>query len=88
MTQFLGMNPQEVKTLSTQFSSSADQIRQLVSSLTSQLQCVSWIGADRERFLNDWTSQHVPQLNTVAMALDTASQRAMQNAIDQENVSM
>jgi WXG100 family type VII secretion target len=87
VTAFLGMVPEEVKQLATQMSNHASEIRQLVNTLTSQIQNAQWTGPDRERFVSDWTSQHVPQLHTVVEALENASQIALQNAVQQEEVS-
>jgi hypothetical protein len=81
------MVPEEVKQLSTQLNNTASEIRQLSSTLTTAVQNASWMGPDRERFVSEWTSQHVPQLNTVVEALDAASQIAMQNAVAQEDAS-
>jgi uncharacterized protein YukE len=84
VTKFLGMVPEEVKQLSSQLGQRAGEIRQLASTLTSAIQSAHWVGPDRERFVSEWTSQHVPQLNTISEALENASQVAMQNAVQEE----
>ena len=64
-----------------------DQIQQLQQQLSQQLQNVQWIGPDREQFLGDWQSQHVPSLTNVVQAIEAAAQRAVQNATEQDQVS-
>lgn len=87
MSQFLGMNPDEVRALATQFTHSAEQIRQLGNTLTTQLKNVSWTGPDQVRFQGDWDSTHLPNLTTVAVALDDAARLANQNASEQDQAS-
>lgn len=84
---FTGMDIAAVRSLATQMTHSASEIQQLASQLTSQLQSASWVGPDRERFVSDWQSTHVTQLNQVVQALNDAAQRANQNAQEQENAS-
>ena len=87
MSQFYGMVVEEVQQLSAQFNRSADEIQQLVNTLTSKINSASWVGPDRDRFVNDWTSQHVPQLNAVMHALQNAGNLAQQNAQQQATAS-
>jgi uncharacterized protein YukE len=87
MSQFLGMNPEEVRALAVQFTNSAEQIRQLAGTLTTQLKNVPWSGPDQVRFQGDWDGAHLPNLNTVATALDDAARLANQNAVEQDQAS-
>ena len=84
---FTGMDVAAVRSLATQMNHSAAEIQQLANQLSSQLQGASWVGPDRERFVSDWQSTHVVQLNQVVNALNDASTRASQNAQEQENAS-
>ena len=84
---FTGMDVAAVRALASQMTHSAGEIQQISSSLTSQLQGASWVGPDRERFVSDWQSTHVAQLNQVVNALHDAATRANQNAQEQESVS-
>lgn len=84
---FTGMDIPAVQALSSQMTNSANEIQNLMNQLTSQLQSVSWVGPDRERFVGDWQSTHVAQLNQVVNALHEAAQAANQNAQQQETAS-
>lgn len=85
--QFTGMDIPAVRQLATQMRSKAEEIRSLSQQLTGQLQNTQWVGADRDRFTNDWQSQHVASLNRVAEGLEAAAQAADQNAQQQEQAS-
>jgi len=82
-----GMNIEAVRQLAAQMNQRADEIRSLLASLSAALDGTAWSGADREQFLSDWQGQYVPQLNSVAEALNNAAQRAMANADAQEQAS-
>jgi uncharacterized protein YukE len=87
MTSFTGMDIPAVRALSSQMNQSAGQIRQLMSTLTNQLNGTQWVGPDRSRFEGDWSGTYVQQLTQVASALEEASTRATQNANEQESAS-
>jgi uncharacterized protein YukE len=87
MANFTGMDIQGVRTLASQMTSSASQIRQLMSQLTNQLNGTQWVGPDRTRFEGEWNGTYVQQLNQVATALEDAAQRANTNATEQETAS-
>lgn len=84
---FTGMDVAAVRALASQMTNSASEIQNLANQLTSQLQGASWVGPDRERFVSDWQSTHVAQLNQVVNALHEAAQLANQNAQQQETAS-
>ncbi len=85
--QFTGMDIAAVRQLAQQMKTKADEIRSLSQQLTGQLQNTQWVGPDRDRFTNDWQSQHMAALSRVAEGLDAASQAAIQNANQQEQAS-
>ncbi len=87
MSQMTGMNIDEVRHLSTQLNQAADEIQHLISSLTSKISSTTWVGADRDRFHNDWTGPYVQQLTGVVNGLRDASQTASANATQQEQAS-
>ena len=82
-----GMDIIEVRSLAQQLNNASQEIQQLAQQLTTRLQNTPWVGADRERFVSDWESQHRQGLQQVVSALQHASQLATQNASEQENVS-
>lgn len=85
--QFTGMDIGGVRTLAQQLTTKANEIQQIMQSLTSSLQNTQWVGPDQTRFLGDWQSTHVTALNNVVNGLNDASQKATQNATEQENAS-
>ena len=87
MSSFTGMDVPAVRQLATQMTSSASQIRQLMTQLTNQLNGTQWVGPDRTRFEGEWSGTYVQQLNQVASALEDAANRANQNATQQETAS-
>jgi uncharacterized protein YukE len=87
MANFTGMDIPGVRALSSQMNQSAGQIRQLMSTLTNQLNGTQWVGPDRSRFESDWSGTYVQQLTQVASALEDAANRANQNANEQESAS-
>jgi uncharacterized protein YukE len=87
MSTFTGMDVPAVRSLAGQMNQCASEIRQVMNQLTHSLQNTQWVGPDREQFLSNWQGQHVTQLNQVAQSLEEASQRAQQNANEQEQAS-
>jgi uncharacterized protein YukE len=84
---FLGLDPEAVNTLAVNLHQSADTIQQIMTSLTQQLNGAQWTGPDRDRFVNEWQSQHVAQLHSVINGLQQASTAASRNARDQVTTS-
>ncbi|MDN4521279.1 WXG100 family type VII secretion target [Mycolicibacterium austroafricanum] len=84
---FTGADVAQLQQLSGQLNAKAGDIQSIVSQLTSAINSVDWRGPDAERFKSDWQGQHVAQLKQVINALQAASQRAMQNAQQQEAAS-
>lgn len=87
MSNFTGMDIQAVRNLAAQLNQKAGEIDSLRQQLTGQLDSTPWIGPDRERFHSDWTGRYSTALNQVAEGLREASQRATQNANEQEQAS-
>lgn len=83
----LGMNTDEVTNFANQLASKADEIEQIVNSLTGQLSGVQWHGPDASRFHGDWDGSHRPQLQSVANALREASHTAHANVSQQVEAS-
>lgn len=87
MSQFLGMNPEEVRALASQLNQKAGEIESIKSQLTSKLQGTTWVGQDANQFRSEWDSSHAPAINRVVEALRTASQTATRNASAQDQTS-
>lgn len=87
MAGMIGMNIEEVRTLSRQLQQASEQVKQLQSQLTSKLSGTTWVGQDQARFKSEWDGTHSTNLRNVAEALAQASQAAQQNANEQEQIS-
>jgi len=84
---YLGMDPEQVRAMAGQLAAGATQIRDLASSIGTQVESAPWTGADRDQFVQEWQSTHMQQLVAVADAIDVASQKALSNADQQEQTS-
>ena len=84
---FTGMDINQVRQLSQQMNTKADEIRNIMQQLTSALQNTQWVGPDQSRFLGEWQGQHCAALNNVIQGLQVASQTANKNAQEQEAAS-
>ena len=87
MSTFTGMDISGVRQLASQMDQRAEEIRGLMSQLSSALQAAQWVGPDREQFVQQWQSAHCQQLNGVAQGLNEAANRARLNAQQQETAS-
>jgi hypothetical protein len=87
MSNFTGMDIPQVRTLSRQLQTRADEIRTITTQLSAQLKSTPWVGPDREQFLGDWSGQHTTALNNVIHSLEAASTRALKNSNEQEQAS-
>lgn len=86
-SQFLGMDPDEVKSLATQFNNAASQINTIVHTITSVLSSTNWQGPDQQQFSSDWNSTHVANLRTVAQVLEQEQQYLLTKIQQQEQAS-
>ena len=87
MATFTGMDIGQVRGFSGQLSTSAGQINEIVSKLSAMLGNTQWVGPDAAQFRQNWDCVHVQALRRVVAELQEASQRARQNADDQETTS-
>ena len=83
----LGLDVEQVQTLSKQLNQESQNIQQILKTLTGALNGTQWSGPDASAFRNDWSGSHTAALNNVANALQQASAAASKNASDQESVS-
>ncbi|MFT6763751.1 MAG: hypothetical protein ACI83Y_002119 [Candidatus Azotimanducaceae bacterium] len=87
MSNFTGMDVAAVRQLAAQLNNKAAEIQSIAQQLSGQLESTAWVGPDREMFHGDWNGMHMNALNNVCRALESASQRATQNANQQESTS-
>ena len=82
-----GLDVEQVRNLSSQLRQQADQIQEILSTLTNTLNSTQWMGPDSEQFRNEWSTTHTSALRQVINSMHEASQKAQQNAAEQESVS-
>lgn len=87
MSNFTGMDVEQVRQLAQRMNQSAQQITEIQQQLTSELQGAPWVGPDREQFLGEWEGTHVPALQNTVTGLEEAAQKAERNASEQESTS-
>lgn len=81
------MDVAAVRQLASQMQHAGQQVKQITTQLTAELQGAAWVGDDQKAFESDWNGNHVRQLNQVAEALTDAARIANQNASQQEAAS-
>lgn len=82
-----GMDVAAVRALATAMNTQADALEGIKVSLTTQLDGTVWTGPDADSFRQEWTSQFLPWITSVADGLRMWSLRANQNAQEQEVAS-
>lgn len=83
----LGMDTEAVRRLAGDFEQVANRVGELERLLTASLASTDWVGADRDRFDQEWTATHATELRASVAALQLAAQVAMQNVLEQESAS-
>ncbi len=83
----IGMNVDDVRSLASQLTSSANEIQNIVNQLTGKIHSTNWVGTDYQAFLNEWQSTYVPSLTSVMHGLEDAASKANQEAAQQEAAS-
>jgi uncharacterized protein YukE len=84
---FEGMDPDAVRAFAHQLTSDAEQIDNIINSLTGQLHGLHWVGNDATRFTGEWDGTYRPQLHAVSNALRDAANVATANANQQDQAS-
>jgi len=85
--QLTGMDISQIRSMARSMDGKADEIRRLVDQLTVEVDRASWIGRDRDTFVETWRNQHAAALRRVADNLDEAAVQARDHATAQEQVS-
>ncbi len=83
----LGMDPVEVTNLANQFQTAANDINQLIQSITSALNSTTWSGPDQQRFSSEWNGSDVAALRKAAQDLEQEHQYLMMKVQEQEQAS-
>ncbi|TQL47554.1 hypothetical protein FB562_0619 [Homoserinimonas aerilata] len=87
MTGQLGMIPDEVDELATQLDGKAGDLDTVLTTLTTKLQSTTWVGADYNRFEEQWTGTIAQNLRNAAEQMRTAASAAREDAENQRIAS-
>ncbi|WP_457964021.1 hypothetical protein M1E17_21290 [Arthrobacter sp. D1-29] len=84
---FYGADVSQLRDLAKAADKAASLLSSQASSLQGQIQSAPWKGADGERFRQEWTGSHRPNLEQVASTLRHNSKLLLQHADEQERSS-
>lgn len=84
---YSGMEIAAIRSLARKMDSRAQEIESLLNRATAEVNGLNWHGADRDRFVRQWESEHARELRAVAAGLREAADQARRKAAEQERVS-
>ena len=89
MSQFSGMEPDQIRVVGRGLKARSNQIGQLIGSIDTLANEMGsrWQGLDSQRFRGWWESEHRPALARLGEAIDGLGQAALNNADEQEGAS-
>lgn len=87
MSGFLGQVPEEVEQLAAHFDAKAGDVETLITTVSSRLAAVAWVGNDRDAFEATWTGEMTNNLTQLANSLREAGVIANNNAQQQRTAS-
>jgi uncharacterized protein YukE len=82
-----GLDVEAVRSLANTLRTQAEGVRQVVTTITSQMSQTQWSGSDAVQFQDEWDGTHAAKLNEIAAALETYGTTADNNAQMQEETS-
>ncbi|GAA2217430.1 hypothetical protein GCM10010413_01270 [Promicromonospora sukumoe] len=82
-----GLDVEAVRSLANTLRTQAEGVRQVVTTITSQMSQTQWNGQDAVQFQEEWDGTHAAKLNEIAAALETYGTTADNNANMQDETS-
>ncbi|MEV0892259.1 WXG100 family type VII secretion target [Promicromonospora sp. MEB111] len=82
-----GLDVEAVRSLANTLRTQAEGVRQVVTTITSQMGQTQWNGQDAVQFQEEWDGTHAAKLNEIAAALEQYGTTADNNAQMQEETS-
>ena len=82
-----GLDVEAVRSLANTLRTQAEGVRQVVTTITSQMSQTQWNGQDATQFQEEWDGTHAAKLNEIAAALEAYGTTADNNANTQESTS-
>lgn len=86
MAGFLGMDPEQVRTVSRQVEQEANKLQSDIAAIGSKITGAQWKGPDREKFVADWGQQKA-QVTKVCEMLRQTAKTMTSNAQQQDQTS-
>lgn len=86
-SQFYGLDPEYSRDASRGMQASADDLRGMVSDISSVLESVLWIGPAAQRFKQDWDGSLRPELQAACDSLSDNARELHRRADLQDEVS-
>ena len=86
---WLGMNLDVVKGELPKWQNLAEDLGTVITNVNTQVQAANeaWNGADSEKFVSEWESQHRPQLEKIKQMLDALSDQLQHETTQQGEIS-
>ncbi|MFE7505270.1 hypothetical protein [Promicromonospora sp. NPDC057488] len=82
-----GLDVEAVRSLANTLRTQAEGVRQVVTTITSQMGQTQWNGQDAVQFQEEWDGTHAAKLNEIAAALEQYGTTADNNAQMQDETS-
>ncbi len=82
-----GMNIEEVEQTGARLKQRSQDLQEIINDLQSRVDQTTWLGADADRFKNDWWPKHKQVLVNMVQELNGLGQSAQNNAKEQRDIS-
>lgn len=83
----IGVDLSALRSFAAGMGARARQISDTVARLDGVVEGLAWVGADRDRFMQEWQSHHRPAMTMLAGDLSSAGSDAHRQADRQEEAS-
>jgi uncharacterized protein YukE len=83
-----GVEIDALRAFAQQMDQRSRDMRATMQRLTAGIEQLNWVGSDRDRFVDGWRNQHLPNLGMVVADLGDAVAEAMRHATAQEQASL
>lgn len=87
MAELTGMDIAQIAALASKMIVEAVALEVILTPISHKLEAAPWSGADRDRFVDEWRSQHVTPLTELTRSLREAAQQAQLYVEEQERAS-
>jgi uncharacterized protein YukE len=82
-----GLDVEAVRSLANTLRTQAEQVRTVITTVTSQMDQTDWNGPDATQFQEEWSGTHSAKLTEIAAALEQYGTTADNNANMQQDTS-